>query len=118
MGATPLPHTHTRAHLLTVLRVVPAAAVAANVLDFLADLTVDGERHAVVVVVLQILAGALLVVTQRHDSDQAERLLRLGLLHGHGRVLSAARGGEPGAVDDGGRRIHGRVVHRLEHSKG
>lgn len=85
-------------------------------LDFFSDLTVDGERHAVVVV-LQVLARALLVVAQRHDSDQAERLLRFGLLHGHGRVLSAARG-EPGAVDDGGRRIHRRVVRRLEHDGG
>ena len=95
---------------LTVLRVVPAAAVAANVLDLLPDVTVDRKGH--VVVVLRILAVPLLVA-QRHDFDQAERLF-LGLLHRHGRVFSAPRG-KPGAVHDGGRGVHRRVIGRLEH---
>lgn len=95
---------------LTVLRVIPAAAVAANVLDLLPDVTVDRKGH--VVVVLRILAVPLLVA-QRHDFDQAERLF-LGLLHRHGRVFSAPRG-KPGAVHDGGRGVHRRVIGRLEH---
>lgn len=96
--------------LLTVLRVVPAAAIAANVLYLFPDVTVDRKGH--VVVVMRMLAVPFLVA-ERHDFDQAERLF-LRLLHRHGRVFSAARA-EPSAVHDGGRRIHRRVIDRLEH---
>lgn len=97
--------------LLTVLGVVPPAAIAANVLDLFPDVTVDRKRN-VVVVVVRMLAVPLLVV-ERHDFDQAERLF-LRFLHRHGRVFSASRG-KPSAVHDGGRRIHGRVIGRFEH---
>lgn len=103
-------YTYTHTHILTVLCVVAAAAVAANVLDLFPDVTVDGKGH--VVVVVRILAVPFLAA-QRHDSDQAERLL-LRFLHRHGRVFSAPRG-KPSAVHDGGRRIHRRVIGRLEH---
>ncbi len=96
--------------ILTVLRVVPAAAVAANVLDLFPNVTVDRKGH--VVVVMRMLAVPFLVA-ERHDFDQAERLF-LGFLHRHGRVFSAARG-NPSAVHDGGRGIHRRVIDRLEH---
>lgn len=99
--------------LLTVLRVVPAAAIAANVLYFFSDLTVDRKRH--VVVVVRVLAVPLLVA-QRHYFDQAERFF-LGFLHRHGRVFSARRG-EPGAAHDGGRGVHRRVIDRFEHEGG
>lgn len=105
-----------RTRLLTVLRVVPATAVAANVLDLFPDVTVDRKGHVVVVVVVVavwMLAVPLLVVVERHYFDQAERLL-LGLLHRHGHVFSEARG-EPSAVHDGGRWVHRRVVARPEH---
>lgn len=98
--------------LLTVLRVVSAAAIAANVLYLFPDMTVDRKRHGVVVVIVRMLAVPLLVV-QRHYFDQAERLF-LRFLHRHGRVFSASRG-KPSAVHDGGRRIHARVIGRLEH---
>lgn len=75
------------------------------------DVTVDGKGH--VVVVVRILAVPLLVA-ERHDFDQAERLF-LRFLHRHGRVFSAPRG-KPSTVHDGGRRIHRRVIGRLEHS--
>lgn len=96
--------------ILTVLRVVPAAAVAANVLYLFPDVTVDGKGD--VVVVVRMLAVPFLVA-ERHDFDQAERLF-LRFLHRHGRVFSAPRG-NPGAVHDGGRGIHRRVIDRLEH---
>lgn len=99
----------TRDSLLTVLRVVSAAAVAAYVFDLFPDLTVDCKRHVVVVRMLAVPLPA----AQRHDLNQAEGFF-LGLLHGHGRVFSAPRG-EPGAVHDGGRRIHRRVIGRFEH---
>lgn len=93
------------------MRVVPAAAIAANVLYLFADVTVDRERH-VIVVVVRMLAVRLLVA-QRHYFDQAERLF-LRFLHRHGRVFSAPRD-KPSTVHDGGRRIHRRVIGRLEH---
>lgn len=109
--------------LLTVLRVVGAAAIAANVLDLFPDVTVDVKGHVVVVVVVVmvllvvVLAVSLLVAAaaaaQRHDFDQAERLF-LRFLHRHGRVFSAARG-KPGAVHDARRGVHARVIGRLEH---
>jgi len=82
------------------------------VLYFSPDLTVDRKRHVVVVVVVRMLDVPLLVA-QRHYFDQAERLF-LGFLHRHGRVFSARRG-KPSAAHDGGRRIHRRVIDRLEH---
>lgn len=110
---------------LTVLRVVGAAAVAADVLDFLPDVTVDVKGHVVVVVVmvppplllllrLRLRLLLLLLAAQGHDFDQAERLL-LGLLHRHGRVFSAARRREPGAVHDARRGVHAGVTGRLKH---
>lgn len=112
---------------LTVLRVVGAAAVAANVLDFFPDVTVDVKGHVVVVVVmvpppllllLRLLLLGLLAVSllaaQRHDFDQAERLL-LGFLHRYGRVFSAARHRKPGAVHDARRGVNARVTGRLKH---
>lgn len=101
--------------VLTVLRVVSAAAVAANVLYLFSDVTVDGERYIVVVVavpLVRILALAFLA-GQGHYFDQAERLL-LRLLHRHRRVFHIPRG-EPSAVHEGGCRIHARVIRRLEH---
>lgn len=98
--------------LLTVVGVVPATAIAANVFNLFADVTVDGERHVVVVVVLRLQPGPLLAA-QGHYSDQAERLF-LGFLRRHGRVFSAARG-EPSAAGEDGRRVHGGVIGRLEH---
>lgn len=74
--------------ILTVLCVVPAAAVAANVLDLFPDVTVD--RKGYVVVVVRMVAVPFLVA-QRHYFDQAERLF-LRFLHSHGRVFSAPRG--------------------------
>lgn len=103
-------HTSRALSLLTVLRVVPAAAVAANVLYLFPDVTVDRKRH--VVVVVRMLPVSLLAA-QGHYFDQAERLF-LGFLHRHGRVFSAPRG-KPSTVHDGGRRIHRRVIGRLEH---
>lgn len=97
--------------LLTVLRVVSAAAIAANVLYLLPDVTVDGKGH-VVVVVRMLAAVPLLVAAQRHDFDQAERLF-LGFLHRYGRFSAPC--GKPSAVHDGGRWIHRRVIGRLEH---
>lgn len=101
---------HTGCSLLTVLRIVPATAVAANVLDLFPDVTVNRKGH--VVVVMRMLAVPFLVA-ERHYFDQAERLF-LGFLHGHGRVFSAPRG-KPSTVHDGGCRIHRRVIGRLEH---
>lgn len=88
--------------LLTVLGVVPATAIAANVLNLFADVTVDGEGHVVVVVVLRLQSGPFLAA-ERHYSDQAERLF-LGFLRRHGRVFSAPRG-EPSAAHEDGRRV-------------
>lgn len=96
--------------LLTVLCVVPATAIAANVLYLFPDVTVDRKGH--VVVVVRMLAVPFLVA-ERHYFDQAERLF-LGLLHRHGRVFSTLRG-KPSAVHDGGRRIHRRVIGSPEH---
>lgn len=93
----------TEPTLLTVLGVVAAAAIAANVLNLFADVTVDGEGHVVVVVVLRLQSGPFLAAAERHDSDQAERLF-LGLLRRHGRVFSAPRG-EPGAAHEDGRGV-------------
>lgn len=101
----------TKLVLLTVLRVVPAAAIAANVLYLFPDVTVDRKGHVVVEVVRMVAVPFL--VAQRHYFDQAERLF-LRFLHRHGRVFSAARG-KPCTVHDGGRRIHRRVIGRLEH---
>lgn len=98
--------------LLTVPGVVAATAVAANVLNLFADVTVDGEGHVVVVVVLRLQPGPFLAA-QRHYSDQAERLF-LGFLRRHGRVPSAPRG-EPGAAHEDGRRVACGVIGRLEH---
>lgn len=75
------------------------------------DVTVDRKGH-VVVVVVRMLAVPFLAA-ERHYFDQAERLF-LRLLHGYGRVFSAPRG-KPSAVHDGGRRVHYRVIGRLEH---
>lgn len=96
--------------LLTILCIVPAAAIAANVLYLFPDLTVDRKGH--VVVVLLMLAVPLLVV-ERHNFDQVERLL-LRFVHRHGRVFSTPCC-KPSTVHDGGRRIHRRVIDRLEH---
>lgn len=98
--------------LLTVLGVVAATAIAANVLNLFADVTVDGEGHVVVVVVLRLQPGPFLAA-ERHYSDQAERLF-LGFLRRHGRVLSAPRG-EPSAAHEDGRRVGCGVTGRLEH---
>lgn len=97
-------------HILTVLRLVPAAAIAANVLYLFPDVTVNRKGH--VVVVMRMLAVPFLVA-ERHYFDQTERLF-LRFLHRHGRVFSAPRD-EPSTVHDGGRRIHRRVIGRLEH---
>ena len=70
---------------LTVLCVVPAAAIAVNVLDLFPDVTVDRKGH--VVVVVRMVAVSFLVA-QRHYFDQAERLF-LRFPHRHGRVFSA-----------------------------
>lgn len=97
--------------LLTVLGVVPAAAIAANVLNLFADVTVDGEGHVVVVVVLRLQPGPFLAA-ERHYSDQAERLF-LGFLRRHGRVFPAPRGEPSAAHEDGvGRGVIGRLEHR------
>lgn len=119
-GFGPLP--------LTVLRVVGAAAVAANVLDFFPDVTVDVKGHVVVVVVmvpppllllwllllLLRLVAVSLLAAQRHDFHQAERLL-LGFLHRYGHVFSEASRRKPGAVHDARRGVHARVTGRLKH---
>lgn len=94
--------------------VVPATAIAANVLNLFADVTVDGKGHVVVVVVLRLQSGPFLAA-QRHDSDQAECLF-LGLLRRHGRVFSAPRG-EPSAAHEDGRRVHCGVIGRFEHRR-
>lgn len=98
--------------LLTVQGVVAATAIAANVLNLFADVTVDGEGHVVVVVVLRLQPGPFLAA-ERHYSDQAERLF-LGFLRRHGRVFSAPRG-EPSAAHEDGRRVDCGVTGRLEH---
>lgn len=103
--------TTQRMSLLTVLRVVPATAIAANVLYLFPDVTVNRKGH--VVVVVRMLAVPFLVVAERHYFDQAERFF-LGFLHRHGCVFSEPRG-KPSTVHDGGCGIHGRVVARLEH---
>lgn len=116
-GPTEEP-TSNAAPPLTVLRVVPATAIAANVLDLLPDVAVDREGHVVVVVLLQeveverLLAGSFLAA-EGHDLNQAERRLFPRLLRGRGR--SSAPRGEPGAVKDGGPGVHRRVIGRLEH---
>jgi len=78
--------------------VAAAAAVAAYVLNLLADVAVDHEGHVVVVVVL-VLVLLLLPVVQSHHLGQAEALV-LRLLHSRGRVAA------PDAVQDC--RIHHR----------
>lgn len=100
--------------LLTVLCVVPAAAIAANVLDLFPDVAVDRKGHVVVVVVevVRLLAVPFLAA-EGHYFDQAERLF-LGLLHRHGHVFSAPRV-KPGAVHNGGRGVHSRVIGCPEH---
>lgn len=98
--------------LLTLLCIVPAAAIAANVLYLFPDVTVNRKGHVVVVVVVRMLAVPFLAA-QGHYFDQAERFF-LRFLHGHGRVFSAPRG-KPSTVHDGGCRIHRRVIGRLEH---
>lgn len=85
-------------------------------LDLFPDVAVDRKGHVVVVVVVVVLVRLLAVpflAAERHDFDQAERLF-LGFLHRHGRVFSAPRG-KPSAAHDGGRRVHSRVIGRLEH---
>ena len=74
--------------ILTVPCVVPAAAIAANVLDLFPDVTVDRKWH--VVVVVRMVAVSFLVA-QRHYFDQAERLF-LRFPHRHGRVFSVLCG--------------------------
>lgn len=96
--------------VLTILCLIPTAAIAANVLYLFPDVTVDGKGY--VVVVVRMLAVPFLVA-HRHDFDQTERLF-LRFLHRHHRVFSTHRG-KPGAVHDGGRGIHGRVIGSLEH---
>lgn len=109
--AAPLgSYGRTQLELLTVQGLVPAAAIAANVLYLFPDVTVDRKGH--VVVVVQMVAVVFLVA-QRHDLDQAEALF-LGLLHGHGRVFSAPRG-NPSTAHDGGCGVHGGIVSRPEH---
>lgn len=102
----------TEAILLTVVGVVPATAIAANVLNLFADVTVDGKGHVVVVVVLRLQPGPLLAA-QRHYSHQAERFF-LRLLRRHGCVFSAPRG-EPSAAHEDGRGVDCGVIGRLEH---
>lgn len=108
MGETNTPGFESL--ILTVLRVVPATAIAANVLYLFPDVTMDRKGH--VVVVVRMLAVPFLVA-KRHYFDQAERFF-LRFLHRYGRVFSAPRC-KPSAVHDGGRRIHRRVIGRLEH---
>lgn len=98
--------------LLTVVGVVPATAIAANVLNLFADVTVNGKGHVVVVVVLRLQSGPFLAA-QRHYSDQAECLF-LGFVRRHLRVFSAPRG-EPGAAHEDGRRVDCGVIGRFEH---
>lgn len=79
-----------------------AAAVAAYVLDLLADVAVDHEGHVVVVVVVTlvlVLVVLLLPAAQSHHPGQAEALV-LRLLHPRGRAAA------PDAVQDC--RIHHR----------
>ena len=102
---------HKGPELLTVLCVVPAAAIAANVLYLFPDVTVDRKGH--VVVVVRMLAVPFLVA-ERHYFDQAKRFF-LRFLHRYGR-FSAPRG-KPSAVHDGGRRIHRRVMDRPKHGE-
>lgn len=90
--------------------IVPAAAIAANVLDFFADVTVDHERHVVVVV---MRVGLFLLVVERHHFDQVKRLL-LRFLHSHGRILPVCCG-QPTPMHDGGRGVSHWVTARLEH---
>lgn len=101
---------HKRMSLLTVLCIVPATAIAANVLYLFPDVTVNRKGH--VVVVVRMLAVPFLVA-ERHYFDQAERFF-LRFLHRHGCVFSEPRG-KPSTVHDGGCRIHRRIVARLEH---
>lgn len=98
--------------LLTVVGVVPATAIAANVLNLFADVAVDGKGHVVVVVVLRLQPRPL-PAAQGHDSDQAERLF-LRLLRRHGCIFSAPRG-EPSAAREDGRRVDCGVIGRFEH---
>lgn len=94
------------------MSVVPATAIAANVLNLFADVTVDGKGHVVVVVVLRLQSGPFLAA-QRHYSDQAKCLF-LGFFRCHGRVFSAPRG-EPSAAHEDGRRVDCGVIGRFEH---
>lgn len=106
-----------------------------SLIDLLPDVTVDGEGQVVVVVlvvlavvvvlvlllllVVVVVLAVFLLVAEGHDFDQAERrrlLLLLRLLQRRGR-FSAPRG-KPGAVHDGGRRVHRRVIGRLKHRGG
>lgn len=79
---------------LTVPSLIPAATVAANVLDLFADVAVDNEGHVVIV-------RGLLLASERFHSDQVKRVL-LRLLHYHagGRAAPVA-GGKPSPVHDG-----------------
>lgn len=76
-----------------------AAAVAAYVLDLLADVAVDHEGHVVVVMLVLVLVLLLLPAVQSHHPGQAEALV-LRLLHPRGRAAA------PDAVQDC--RIHHR----------
>lgn len=59
---------------LTVLRVVPSAAVAAYVLDLLPDVTVDGEGHGAVVVVVVVLLLLVVVVVVGGEENKHDTL--------------------------------------------
>ena len=91
--------------------IVPAAAIAANVLDFFADVTVYHKRHVVVVVMMRVALFFLGV--ERHHFNQVKRLL-LRFLHSHGRILPVCCG-QPTPMHDGGRGVRHWVTGRLEH---
>lgn len=103
------------ARSLTILRVIPATAVAANMLNLLAYMTVNHEGHiAVGRCGGSRGAGGVFLVTEGLHLHQIKRLL-LRLLHC--RAVPVA-GGEPGAVHDATRRIRHGVARGLQHESG
>lgn len=97
---------------LTFLCIVPAAAIAANVLDLFPNVTVDHEGHIVVVVMVGLF---FFIIVNGHHSGQVKCLL-LRFLHRHGRVvLPVSRGKPTPMLHDGGRGIRHGIVGRLEH---